>query len=43
MTQVQRKMAWALLVAAATAALYFAFRGYLSPELLIQFSDALHC
>jgi hypothetical protein len=36
-------MAWIVLAALATALTYATFRGYLSPELLLGFSNYFSC
>lgn len=41
--QARRLLAWAALAALAALVSYFAFRGYLNPELLINFANTLHC
>lgn len=43
MTQTHKALAWALLAALACLIAYMSFRGYLSPELLIDFSNAVSC
>jgi len=43
MTQTHKALAWALLAALACLIAYMSFRGYLAPELLIDFSNAVSC
>lgn len=43
MTQSQRALLWLMLIAFAALVTYFGFRGYLSPELLINFSNSFTC
>ena len=43
MTQVQRILMWLLLTALAALVSYVGFRGYLSPELLINFANSYYC
>jgi hypothetical protein len=43
MTQVQRILMWLLLTALAALVSYVGFRGYLSPELLINFANSFYC
>lgn len=43
MTQSKRALLWLMLVAFAALVTYLGFRGYLSPELLINFSNAFTC
>lgn len=42
-SQAKRIVLWLMLGALAALLSYIAFRGYLSPELLINFSNAFHC
>lgn len=42
-SQWKRMLLWLVLGALAALVTYIAFRGYLSPELLINFSDAFRC
>ena len=37
------KLLWALIMAVLTAILYLAFRGYLSPAMLIDFANSFYC
>jgi hypothetical protein len=43
MTQAKRVLLWAILAVLAALLAYGAFRGYLSPELLLNFSNAFTC
>lgn len=43
MTQAKRILLWLMLAALATLVAYFAIRGYLSPELLLNFSNSFYC
>jgi len=43
MTQARRILVWMLLAALAAIVSYLGFRGYLSPELLINFSNSFYC
>ncbi len=43
MTQGKRALLWLMLAAIAALITYLGFRGYLSPELLINFSNAFTC
>ena len=43
MTQARRILLWLILATLAGLVAYFAFRGYLSPELLLNFSSAFSC
>jgi len=43
MTQARRILLWLMLVALAAWVTYLGFRGYLSPELLFNFSNAFSC
>lgn len=43
MTQPERILLWLMLAAFAALVAYFAIRGYLSPELLLNFSNSLYC
>jgi len=43
MTQSKRVLLWLILVALAALVTYAGFRGYLSPELLFNFSNAFSC
>lgn len=43
MTQARRILVWLILVALAAWVTYLGFRGYLSPELLFNFSNAFSC
>ncbi|MDH3315851.1 MAG: hypothetical protein OEN48_09445 [Betaproteobacteria bacterium] len=42
-SQAKRIVLWLMLGALAAFLSYVAFRGYLSPELLLNFSNAFHC
>ena len=37
------KFIWMLVMAMLTAILYFAFRAYLSPAMLIDFANSFYC
>jgi hypothetical protein len=41
--QRRRVLAWAVLAMLAALLGWFGFRGYLNPELLFLFANALHC
>lgn len=43
MTQARKILVWMLLAALAAIVSYLGFRGYLSPELLIDFSNSFYC
>jgi len=43
MTQARKILVWMLLAALAAIVSYLGFRGYLSPELLINFSNSFYC
>jgi len=43
MTQTTRLLLWALLAMLAAVVTYLGFRGYFSPELLFNFSNAFSC
>lgn len=43
MSQGKRFLLWLLLSALAALIAYFAFRAYLTPELLFHFSSAFYC
>lgn len=43
MTQLQKIIVWMLLAALAVIITYLGFKGYLSPELLINFSNSFYC
>lgn len=43
MTQGRRFLLWLMLAALAALVAYFAFRGYFSPDLLLNFSNAFSC
>ena len=43
MTQTRRILLWLMLAALATWVTYLAFRGYFSPEMLFNFSNAFSC
>lgn len=43
MVQARKLLIWLMLVALATLVSYFSFRGYLGPDLLLHFANALHC
>ena len=42
-SQGKRILLWLILAAAAAAVTYLAFRGYLSPELLLNFANTFSC
>jgi hypothetical protein len=39
----RRAIAWLILAALAALVTYLAFRGYFSPELLLNFSNTFNC
>lgn len=43
MSQARRILLWLILATLAALVTYFAFRGYFSPELLLNFSSAFSC
>lgn len=43
MTQARRIMMWLILVVLAALVSYAGFRGYLSPEMLINFANSFYC
>ena len=43
MTQAKRILLWLMLAALAALVAYFGLRGYLSPELLFNFSNSFTC
>ena len=43
MTQGKRLLLWLILATLAALVTYLAFRGYLSPELLLNFSNTFSC
>ena len=43
MTQPRRALLWLMLAVLAAILVYFGFRGYFSPELLINFSNSFSC
>jgi len=43
MTQPKRILLWLILAALATLVTYFSIRGYLTPELLLNFSNTFTC
>jgi hypothetical protein len=43
MMQARKILVWMLLAALAAIVSYLGFRGYLSPELLINFSNSFYC
>ena len=43
MTQGKRLLLWLILAMLATLVTFLAFRGYLSPELLLNFSNTFSC
>jgi type VI protein secretion system component VasF len=43
MTQSTRLLLWAMLAVLAAVVAYLGFRGYFSPELLFNFSNAFSC
>ncbi len=42
-TQAKRALLWLMLIALAVLVTYFGIRGYLSPELLFNFSNSFYC
>lgn len=40
---IRRMIAWAILAALAALLSYLAFRGYLLPDLLLNFSNTFYC
>ena len=40
---VTQKIIWAILMAGLTGLLYLAFRGYLTPAMLIDFANTMLC
>lgn len=42
-TQFRRMIAWAVLAVLAAVLSYLAFRGYLIPDLLLNFSNGFYC
>ena len=40
---VTQKIIWAILMAGLVGMLYLAFRGYLSPSMLIDFANTMLC
>jgi len=43
MTQAKRILLWLMLTVLAALITYLGIRGYLTPELLLNFSDTFHC
>lgn len=43
MSQARRVLLWLMLAVLAALLVYFAFRGYFSPELLFNFSNSFAC
>jgi cytochrome c oxidase subunit IV len=43
MNQGQRVLLWLMLTVLAALVAYFGIRGYLSPELLFNFSNSFYC
>ena len=43
MTQTRRMLIWMMLALLAAVVSYSGFRGYLSPELLINFANSFYC
>lgn len=43
MVHARRILMWTLLGALAVLLSYFSFRGYLGPDFLLHFANALHC
>ena len=43
MTQSRRILMWLMLIVLAAFVSYVGFRGYLSPELLIDFANSFYC
>lgn len=43
MTQSRRVLMWLMLIVLAALVSYAGFRGYLSPELLINFANTFYC
>lgn len=43
MTRTRRILMWMMLALLAALVSYLGFRGYLSPEFLINFSNAFYC
>jgi len=43
MNQGQRVLLWLMLAVLAALVAYFGIRGYLSPELLFNFSNSFYC
>ena len=43
MTQPRRVLLWLMLAVLAALLVYFGFRGYFSPELLLNFSNSFSC
>jgi len=41
--QVRRVLVWTILSALAALIAYLAFRGYLSPEMLLDFANTFYC
>jgi hypothetical protein len=43
MTQTRKILVWAMLAALAALVAYYAFRGYVSAELLFNFGNSFYC
>jgi cytochrome c oxidase subunit IV len=43
MSQTRRMLMWMMLAVLAALVSYFGFRGYLHPELLINFASTFYC
>ena len=43
MTQSHRFLVWVMLAALAVLVAYFAFRGYVSADMLFNFSNSIYC
>jgi hypothetical protein len=43
MTQSRRILAWAMLAALAALVAYYVFRGYVSADMLFNFSNSFYC
>jgi len=43
MTQTRKILMWLLLIVLTALVSYVSFRGYLSPELLIDFANSFYC
>ena len=40
---IKYKLVWFIAMAVLTAMLYLAFKAYLSPALLLEFANIIHC